>query len=90
MTMTKDWLIPVARNLIASLVAVLAAYLAKRFGIEVTDQNRDFLTSALTTIGVSILLATQLAVSKWMKGWFLRSLHEPQTKAQWLAYEEKQ
>lgn len=85
----KDWLIPVVRNLIASGVALLVAYLAKKFGIGVTDENREFLTTSLTTIGVSIILAVQLSVSKWMKGWFLRTYHAPMTVKQVQTYSER-
>ena len=83
------WLVPVLRNIIAALVALLAAWIAKNLGIEVTDENKAFLTTTLTTAGMMLIGMVQLTVSKWMKGWFLRNYHAPLTAKQVQTYGER-
>lgn len=84
-----EWFIPVLRNVIAALVAFLVAWIATNLGVEVTEENKALLTSALTGLGLALIGIVQLVVSKWMKGWFLRARHAPLTPAQKDAFTAK-
>lgn len=73
--MNRDWLVPILRQLVAGIVAILAAWLVKSFGVEITSENREFLTGTLTTLGAALIGMIWVSVSKWMKPWFLRVYH---------------
>lgn len=72
---TKDWVVPLLRYFIAGLVGMLATFLSKKMGVEVTEENKTFLVNTLTVIGVTIWAAVAAIVSRWMKRWFLRAWH---------------
>lgn len=73
--MTREWLVPALRWLVSGLVGLLVAFLAERFGVEVTADNRAFLETTLTTLGLALAGAVATLVSKWLKPRFLRSYH---------------
>jgi phosphatidylserine synthase len=71
----KNWLVPVLRHLISGVVAVFAAWTLGRFGVEVTTEQREFLTGTLTTFGAALIGFLWVGVSKMMKPRFLRKWH---------------
>jgi hypothetical protein len=71
----KHWFVPVLRHLVSGLVALFAAWFLNEFGVEVTTEQKNFLTGTLTTLGASLIGFLWVGVSKWLKPRFLRKWH---------------
>lgn len=73
--MNKDFLVPILRYVISGLVAAAAGWLLQTFGVEVTAEQREYLTGELTTQGALLITILAAAVSRWLKPRLLRRWH---------------
>jgi hypothetical protein len=71
----KEWLIPALRWIISGAVGMLAGWLMSEFGVEITQENRAFLESTFTTLGLALVGAITALFSKWLKPRFMRKTH---------------